>query len=453
MNASKLAIGVVDDDRVIRDSITGLIEAEGWQAHAFFCARDLLHRGGLGGFGCLILDVDLPDMGGLELQRQILRISPHTPVIFLTAHGDIPMSVEAIKAGACEFFTKPFRPEDLIEAIRHILPPAQIGEGNASGLVGHSAALREIERQVDLVAGGDTTVLITGESGTGKELIARAIHERSPRRLNRLVCVNCGAIPEALFESELFGHTRGAFTGAVRDTPGRFELADGGTLFLDEIGEMPLPMQTKLLRFLQEKEIDRVGDRRPRKLQVRVVAATNRDLDAEVAAGRFRQDLFYRLNVFPIECPPLRKRREDILPLTQHFLHAIARRLKKPGLQISPAAAQQLIAHDWPGNIRELQNVIERSVIVSRGRQLQLTLPAPRACATDPGSETTGIPPPILTRGELRQREKESIAFALASAGGRVSGPRGAAALLGMKPTTLYSRITALGIRQPANAP
>jgi DNA-binding NtrC family response regulator len=453
MNASKVAIGVVDDDRAIRDAITGLIEAEGWQAHAFFCARDLLHRGSLGGFGCLILDVDLPDMDGLELHRQVLRISPQTPVIFLTAHGDIRMSVEAIKAGACEFFTKPFRPEDLIEAIRHILPPAKISEGNASRLVGHSAALREIERQVDLVASGDTTVLITGESGTGKELIARAIHERSPRRLNRLVCVNCGAIPEALFESELFGHTRGAFTGAVRDTPGRFELADGGTLFLDEIGEMPLPMQTKLLRVLQEKEIDRVGDRRPRKLQVRVVAATNRDLAAEIAAGRFRQDLFYRLNVFPIECPPLRKRREDILPLAQHFLHAIARRLKKPGLQISPAAAQQLIAHDWPGNIRELQNVIERSVIVSRGRQLQLTLPAPRSCATEPGSETTGIPPPILTRGELRQREKESIASALASAGGRVSGPRGAAALLGMRPTTLYSRITALGIRRPAIAP
>ncbi len=317
----------------------------------------------------------------------------------------------------------------------------------SGALVGESPALRKVLEQIELVAETDATVLITGESGTGKELVAQAIHERSARKDRPLIKVNCGAIPEPLFESEFFGHVKGAFTGALRDKPGRFELADGGTLFLDEIGEVPLAMQAKLLRVLQEQEVERIGEARSRQLNVRILAATNRDLAAEVAAGTFRQDLFYRLSVFPIECPPLRERREDIPRLAEHFIREAARRLNRRPPRLAESVARQLAAHDWPGNIRELQNAIERAVILSRGGPLQFDIPL-SAKSSLPAAANPAEGRLFLTRHERKQREREDIAAALARTGGKVSGPAGAAALLGMKPTTLYSRIGALGLKR-----
>jgi PAS domain S-box-containing protein len=319
---------------------------------------------------------------------------------------------------------------------------------NLGDIIGESPAVRKVMHQIRLVAPTDAAVLITGESGTGKELVARAIHENSPRQGRALIKVNCGAVPETLFESEFFGHMRGAFTGAVRDKPGRFELADGGTIFLDEIGEVPLPMQAKLLRVLQEQEIERVGDTRVRKINVRIIAATNRDLKAEVEAGRFRQDLFYRLSVFPIENPPLRERREDIPRLADHFIRTAAKRMGRRPPKLTQAAARQLSAHDWPGNVRELQNAVERAVILARGGPLQFDPQPTRPLSASAPQIADGTP--LVTRAELKQRERESITAALAQTGGKVSGPDGAAALLGTKSTTLASRMKALGLERGA---
>ena len=308
--------------------------------------------------------------------------------------------------------------------------------------------MRKVQRQIELVAPTDAAVLVHGESGTGKELVARAIHERSPRNGRPLIKVNCGAIPENLFESEFFGHARGAFTGAIKDKPGRFELADGGTLFLDEIGELPLAMQAKLLRVLQEHEIERVGETRTRKVNVRVIAATNRDLKREVEVGRFRQDLFYRLSVFPIEVPPLRERPEDIPHLAAHFVRATAKKMNRPLPRFTKAHADQLTAHDWPGNVRELQNAVERAVILSQGGPLHFELVAAKSTES-PRDKDSLSGAAILTRDQLKRYERESITAALKQCGGKVFGAGGAAELLGMKPTTLASRIKALGLGLP----
>jgi len=301
-----------------------------------------------------------------------------------------------------------------------------------------------------LVAPTDAAVLVTGESGTGKELVAREIHERSNRRQRPLIKVNCSAVPDSLFESEFFGHVRGAFTGAIADRPGRFELANHGTLFLDEVGELPPSLQAKLLRVLQEGELERVGDTRSRKVDVRIIAATNRDLKREVDAGRFRQDLFYRLSVFPVEIPALRERREDIPPLALHFIARSANRMNRPVPSVSQATLRRLAAQDWPGNVRELQNTVERAMILWNGGPLRF--PDQRQASTlESAPVATTIPEPsskqTLKRGDLKQLERENIAAALRKAGGKVSGAGGAAEILGMKPTTLYSRISALGLR------
>lgn len=314
-------------------------------------------------------------------------------------------------------------------------------------LVGQSEALEKVMEQVRLVAKTEATVLISGESGTGKELVARAIHEYGARKGHALIKVNCSAVPENLFEAEFFGHVRGAFTGAHKDRPGRFELADGGTLFLDEIGELPLAVQAKLLRVLQEQEVERVGDTKTRKIDVRLIAATNRDLGKEVEAGRFRSDLFYRLNVFPIEIPPLRLRRGDIGPLALHFAELFAQRMKKTKPHIDAATMASLVAYDWPGNVRELQNAMERALILWQGGALHFDLPKPKVLESrspPPSTPSLGRP---LTREALKKQEKDSIIAALKQCSGKVFGPSGAAALLGMKPTTLNSRIKALGIQ------
>ena len=327
---------------------------------------------------------------------------------------------------------------------------AVLGVGN---FIGDSSGLHKVVRQVQLVAPTDAAVLVTGESGTGKELVAREIHERSGRKQRPLIKVNCSAVPDSLFESEFFGHVKGAFTGAIADRPGRFELANHGTLFLDEVGELPLSLQAKLLRVLQEGELERVGDTRSRKVDVRIIAATNRDLKREVDAGRFRQDLFYRLSVFPIEIPALRERREDIPPLVLHFIARTAHRMNRPVPSVSQATLRRLSAQDWLGNVRELQNTVERAMILWNGGPLrfpeQRQTPPPEAARVqdtmpEPASK------PTLRRGDLRQLERDNIAAALRQAGGKVSGVGGAAEILGMRPTTLYSRISALGLRTKA---
>ena len=325
----------------------------------------------------------------------------------------------------------------------------EVSETGAFGeLIGQSLALKAVSRQIDLVAPTDSAVLVLGESGTGKELVARELHRRSRRAAKPLIKVNCAAVPRELYESEFFGHVKGSFTGAARDRVGRFELADGGTLFLDEIGEIPLDLQAKLLRVLQEGELERVGEEKTRKVDVRIVAATNRDLKAEAEAGRFRQDLYYRLSVFPVELPPLRKRSEDIPLLAEHFLNLLCRKLGRPKPRLTLANVQTLQKYSWPGNVRELQHVIERAVITAQGGRLAIELPTAPSPA---GRSFPSVALPVnqvLTEVELRQLEADNIRAALQQTKGKVSGPSGAAELLRMKPTTLTSRIKALGITE-----
>ena len=320
-------------------------------------------------------------------------------------------------------------------------------ETNPRGIIGQSEAIQKTLRQVKLVAPTSAAVMITGESGTGKELIARAIHEASSRRDRPLIRVNCAAIPRELFESEFFGHVRGAFTGAMRDRIGRFELADGGTLFLDEIGEIPLELQGKLLRVLQEGHFERVGEERTRAVDVRLIAATNRDLKQEVQRGRFREDLYFRLNVFPVESVPLRERREDIPLLAQHFLTRESKALKSE-LRLSEGDARRLSRYDWPGNVRELQNVIERAAILAQNGRLRIDLPDGSGVQPSSGSARAkpDARPAIMTSAEMRDHERANILAALQACGGKVFGPGGAAEMLDIKPTTLASRIKALGI-------
>jgi transcriptional regulator with GAF, ATPase, and Fis domain len=319
-------------------------------------------------------------------------------------------------------------------------------------LVGQSAALRQIISQIDLVAPTEASVLILGETGTGKELVAYEIHRRSRRKDGPLVRVNCASIPRELFETEFFGHVKGAFTGAIKNRAGRFETAEGGTLFLDEIGEVPLEMQSKLLRVLQEKRYERVGDDRTRHADVRIIGATNRDLKKAVTAGRFREDLYYRLHVFPIQVAPLRERRDDIPLLAKHFVEVSVRDLKCVKPRLTRAAVAQLQNYDWPGNIRELRNVIERAVILARGGPLHFDLPVTDSAPTPPSF----TPPPgtkagleFLTEAELQRRERENLIVVLERTGWKIKGADGAAELLGVKPTTLLSRMKKMGLKRP----
>lgn len=319
-------------------------------------------------------------------------------------------------------------------------------EGAFGEMIGSSAALRNTTRQIEVVAETDASVLITGESGTGKELVAREIHRRSGRRDGPMIKVNCAAIPRDLYESEFFGHVEGAFSGAVRDRAGRFEAADGGTLFLDEVGEIPLDLQAKLLRVLQEGSFERVGEATTQQVDVRLVAATNRDLQKDIDAGTFRQDLYYRLNVFPIAVAPLRQRDEDIPALAGRFLEEACLRMHRPHLRLTKAAIELLRRYDWPGNVRELQNVIERAVITSRGSSLRIELPGTRR-DEDRAERNEANVERIMTDDEMRQLERANIVRALTATDGKVSGPDGAAALLGIKPTTLASRVKAMKIQ------
>jgi transcriptional regulator with GAF, ATPase, and Fis domain len=319
---------------------------------------------------------------------------------------------------------------------------------SSSRIVGCSRALRQVLQQVDDVASTDATVLITGESGTGKELLAKEVHKRSLRSRRPFVKVNCSAIPREIFESEFFGHAHGAFTGAVRERPGRFQVADGGTIFLDEIGDLPLELQPKLLRVLQEGEYERVGEDGTRKVDVRVIAATNHHLADEVRARRFREDLFYRLNVFPLELPPLRARKDDIAPLASHIIIRISKKHRVPAPPLTSEDVTLLQRYAWPGNIRELQNVLERAVILSKGVRLRLDVSLPRLGVVS-GESIHDSDDVVLTDRECRDRERANVIRALERSGGRVYGHGGAAELLGINPTTLASRLRALKIKPP----
>jgi DNA-binding NtrC family response regulator len=425
----------------------------------------------------VVLDLDLPGMSGLELQR---KLDARFSVIFLTGRGDIPTSVRAMKAGAQEFLTKPPPEDELLEAIGRALARtlprnAQPIEGDplpdsSVGMIGKSRALRGVLDLVEAVAPTEATVLILGETGTGKERVARAVHDRSPRRSKPFVSVNCAAIPQSLIASELFGHEKGAFTGAVQRRAGRFEQAQAGTLFLDEIGELPAETQVALLRVLQEREFERVGGHHPIAADVRVIAATNRDLPAAIAAGAFRSDLFYRLNVFPIEMPPLRERKEDIPLLVEYFMN----RGQGPGTRrarsVHPQALELLYTYSWPGNIRELQNVVERALIVSSEQELTVdarwfpspSIEPPRqpvskplairetamrkapptgtsheaAGTMEPSSEPAGAT--LIAEGSLAELERQTVLRTLVT----VSGNRRlAAAKLGIGLRTLYEKL------------
>lgn len=323
---------------------------------------------------------------------------------------------------------------------------------NFGRIVGKSPALKHMLAQVEAVADTPANVLVLGETGVGKELVARAIHARSPRADAPLVKVNCASIPKELFESEFFGHVKGAFTGAHRDRVGRFQLADGGTLFMDEVGEIPLDLQGKLLRVLQESEFERVGDDSTRSVDVRVIAATNRDLEQLVLDGKFREDLFYRLSVFPIEVPALRQRREDVVQLAQHFLDITCKDFGREPIKLTNGQADTIRAYDWPGNVRELKNVIERAVILSQGSVLRLDLSLAETSSRPNSNDAGGDEPSkdsVLTEKELKALQKKNLILALKQANWRVSGKGGAAELLGIRPTTLSDRIRTLGIKKP----
>ncbi|HJV66733.1 MAG TPA: sigma-54 dependent transcriptional regulator [Geomonas sp.] len=366
---------IVDDEAGIRSSLAGILEDEGYRtvcaadgAEALAqCARELP--------GLVLLDIWMPGMDGIETLKLLKERHPALNVIMMSGHGTIETAVKSTKLGAYDFIEKPFSLEKVVVMVENALAMTRLKEENASlrgmlqshEMIGSSAAMIRLREQILMVAPTNASVLITGENGTGKELVARSVHFYSNRRDNPFVEINCAAIPEELIESELFGHERGAFTGAVAQKKGKFDLADGGTLFLDEIGDMSMKTQAKVLRILQEKKFERVGGTRTIEVDVRVVAATNKLLEEEIRNGNFREDLYYRLNVVPFKVPPLRERRDDIPLLTQHFLDVFCQREGRELKRIVPEAVEALQRYDWPGNVRELKNIVERLIIMTPG--------------------------------------------------------------------------------------
>jgi two-component system response regulator AtoC len=455
---------VVDDEEDIRTFIAEALEdasdlqvvkAKDGQEAAELCSHQEFHL--------VITDLSMPRMGGLSLLRKLRAETPETEVIVLTAHGTVGTAVEAMKLGAFDYLQKPLSgPDELRLLVRRALDTRALreesdrhkrSERKAPPLVAADPSMLAVAEQIRKVAATNATVLLLGESGTGKEVAARAVHEESPRHAGPFVAVNCAAITETLLESEIFGHEKGAFTGATEARRGRFELADGGTLFLDEVGELAPGLQSKLLRVLEERRFERVGGSRTVSVDVRVVAATNRDLALEMQAGRFRKDLYHRLAVFPIRLPPLRERKRDIIPLAEHLLVRIGEELGRRGLSLSAAAQSALLARDWPGNVRELRNVLERAAILTEGKQLDAEhLGTFAAGAATPasgapfagGSAATGAAgtsPPAA--GTLRDAERAAIAAALAATGGH---RKQAAERLGIGERTLYDKIKDYGL-------
>jgi nitrogen regulation protein NR(I) len=467
---------VVDDEPNLRRVLSAQLERDGYDVHSAEDGEQALAILKEHHIDLVITDLRMPRIDGMELLRRAQKLDAELPVVMITAHGTVDNAVEALKTGAFDYLTKPFdqievrtivakalRTRDLsaTEASRpfHEIPV----EGARYGIIGQSPSILDLYAVLDRVADTPTTVLITGESGTGKELVARALHESSSRRDKAFIKVNCAAIPKDLMESELFGYERGAFTGAVGSKPGRFELASGGTLFLDEIGSIPVEMQVKLLRALQESEFERVGGVRTIRVDVRLIAATNSDLKKEIGLGSFREDLYYRLNVVPIRLPSLRERATDIPLLVMHFIRKFNTRLKKDIDGVEPAALARLTSYPWPGNIRELENVIERAVLFCDGHELHLSdLPAEvRGSATGPGLDAPTVspnPPPVSELGSslsdglkeqvkaaMSRLERELIVRALEQTSGNVTH---AARLLKISRKGLQLKMKELGLRE-----
>ncbi|MBL8840865.1 MAG: sigma-54-dependent Fis family transcriptional regulator [Planctomycetes bacterium] len=394
---------LVDDEVNLRAVLKGLLERDGWSVDEAADGAAGLAKARERSYAAVLTDLRMPGMDGAQLLDQLRREQPETPVVMLTAHGNVATAVDAMRRGAFDFLTKPFDPHELAQVLERAAASRlsrrrEVHEAKPAleALVGSSGAMARVRERIAKVAGAPTNVLILGETGTGKELVARALHELSPRAAASFVATNCAAIPETMVEAELFGHERGAFTGAVATRPGRFELADGGTLFLDEVGDMDLKVQPKVLRALEQREIQRVGAAATRKVDVRLVAATHPDLAAKVERGAFRRDLWFRLAVLTIELPPLRARKEDLPELVDHFRKKHGARLKK---SVAPAGApllERLAAHEWPGNVRELENVIESLVVLSdrelRVSDLPLALQREGDAAPPPNVPANGAP-------------------------------------------------------------
>ena len=437
---------LVEDDRVLRQALADTLEIGGFAYHAVSCAEDALLAVEREAFSLVVSDVNMPGMDGHQLLARLRQRQPLLPVLLMTAHAAVERAVEAMRQGAVDYLVKPFEPKALLSLIeRHAAGRLPIADDE--GPVASEPASRQLLELAARVARSESTVLISGESGTGKEVLARYIHQQSPRAAQPFIAINCAAIPDNMLEATLFGHEKGAFTGAIAAQPGKFEQADGGTLLLDEISEMPLGLQAKLLRVLQEREVERVGGRKPIALDIRVLATTNRDLAGEVAAGRFREDLFYRLSVFPLAWQPLRERGADILPLAERLLARHARKMKHVQVRLSDAARACLQGHAWPGNVRELDNALQRALILQQGGVIEaadfclagvipLSASAPRPSTTPaPGDE------PGAANGlgdDLRRHEFQMIIDTLRAERGR---RKEAAERLGISPRTLRYKL------------
>jgi DNA-binding NtrC family response regulator len=437
---------VADDEKNLRELVVRELGRKGHDVEGVGDGETALARLGEGEFDVVVLDMKMPKRGGIDVLRALQTMAEPPQVIVMTGFQDVSTAVEAMKLGAYDYLTKPTRIEELDVLIHKAAEKGQLLRENValrahapgaepfSGIITASTRMQEVLRIVERVAPTDSTVLILGESGTGKELVARAIHERSTRPDRPFVPIHCGALPREVLESELFGHEKGAFTGAISSKPGLIELADGGTLFLDEIGEMEADSQVKLLRVLETSSFFRVGGTRPRRVDVRVVAATNRDLADAMRRGEFRRDLYYRINTITVQLPPLRERPEDVPLLARHFVASNAAYGTK---RLSPSALSTLTAYRWPGNVRELQHAIERAVILAKTDEIEREDLPPEIAGE-------GAPPPVPGTGSLESMERQHIVGTLR----RVAGHRGkAAALLGIDPKTLYRKIIGYTIR------
>ncbi|NUT81550.1 sigma-54-dependent response regulator transcription factor FleR [Pseudomonas sp. NA13] len=441
---------LVEDDRALREALADTLVLAGHDYAAVGSAEEALLAVGREAFSLVVSDVNMPGMDGHQLLGLLRARQPQLPVLLMTAHGAVERAVDAMRQGAADYLVKPFEPKALLDLVaRHALGSLAVeGEGPVA-IEPASAQLLELAARV---ARSDSTVLISGESGTGKEVLARYIHQQSRRASEPFIAINCAAIPDNMLEATLFGHEKGSFTGAIAAQAGKFEQADGGTILLDEISEMPMGLQAKLLRVLQEREVERVGARKPISLDIRVVATTNRDLAGEVAAGRFREDLYYRLSVFPLAWRPLRERTADILPLAERLLNKHVNKMKHAAARLSADARACLIAYPWPGNVRELDNAIQRALILQQGGLIQpedFCLAGPVACAPLPALSpvpAAAFAPPVEVEGEsagalgddLRRREFQMIIDTLRAERGR---RKEAAERLGISPRTLRYKL------------